>query len=105
MLWSFAGVTPESRHPLLRNRNTHQSGPALFVQILDLARRVTPDNSDVFCLQRWAAKPFCVIDTDFNDAMTSVLSDIVNAVREEYRVHGIDPAGLNIVFDRGGYSG
>ena len=61
------------------------------------------------CTDYWVntqgGKPFCVIGTDFNDAMTAVLSDIVNALKEEYRVHGIDPAGLNIVFDRGGYSG
>jgi transposase len=61
------------------------------------------------CTDYWVnahgGKPFCVISTDFNDAMTSVLVEIVKNLKEEYRTHGIDGAGMTIVFDRGGYSG
>jgi hypothetical protein len=50
-------------------------------------------------------KPFCVMSTDFNESMTSVLVEIVRDLQHEYHTRGIDPAGMTIVCDRGGYSG
>jgi hypothetical protein len=60
------------------------------------------------CTDYWVnvrgGSPLCVISTDFNDAMTLVLVDIVKDIKEEYRSRGIDITNLYIVFDRGGYS-
>jgi hypothetical protein len=61
------------------------------------------------CTDYWVnihgGKPFCVIDTEFNDSMTGMLPDIVKDIVRECSIHGIAAAELIVIFDRGGYSG
>jgi hypothetical protein len=61
------------------------------------------------CTDYWVnttgGKPFCVISTEFNEAMTLTLIDIVKYLVHECRCYGLEAAALTIVFDRGGYSG